>query len=269
MAAGLVGRSEELRGVLAGLEHLPAAVILEGEPGIGKTSIWGAALEAFEAAGVRVFSARPAEPESQLSYVGLADILDPGLEDVLSALPSPQRHALEVALRRVEPEGGPPDQAAIALAALGALRTVANTGVVIVAVDDVQWLDAASLFALGFVAGRLRQEPVGFLFALRHEPANRPPLGIERRLGEERVHRVGVGPLSLGALHQLIQARLGVAFSRPTLRRMHETSRGNPFFALELARAVHERGSQVSAPTAPGPARARGAVADTPLRLAP
>jgi DNA-binding CsgD family transcriptional regulator len=247
MAAELVGRSEELRGALAGLEDLPAAVVLEGEPGIGKTSIWRAALEALEAGDVRVLSARPAEAESQLSYLGLADVLDPVLEDVLSTLPSPQRHALEVALRRAEPEGGPADQAAIALAVLGALRAIANSSPVIVAVDDVQWLDAASLFALRFAAGRLRQEPVGFLFALRRELAGRAPLGIERRLGEERVHRVGVGPLSFGALHQLIQAHLGVAFSRPTLRRMHETSGGNPFFALELARAVHARGGEVSA----------------------
>jgi DNA-binding NarL/FixJ family response regulator len=245
--AELVSRDEELRLALASLDELPAAVVLTGEAGIGKTSIWRAALAELDAQGFRVLATRPAESESQLSYVGLADILDPVLDEVLIALPSPQRRALEVALQRAEPERGPPDQAAIAFAVLGTLRAATETAAVVVAIDDMQWLDPSSLFALAFVAGRLRDEKVGFLLTLRREPSDQPSLEIERRLGEERVQRIGVGPLSLGALHHLVQARLGIAFSRPTLQRMHETSGGNPFFALELARAIHQRGGDVSA----------------------
>lgn len=247
MAVELVSRAEELRAVLARLGDLPAAVVLEGEVGIGKTSIWRAAIDTLDARDFRVLSARPAEAESQLSYVGLADILDSVLDEVLPALPLPQRQALEVALRRAEPEAGAPDQAAIALALFGALRAAAKKAPVIVAVDDVQWLDEPSRFALTFAAGRLRHEAVGLLLALRRESFDQPTVGIERRLGEERVERIRIGPLSLGALLHLIQARFGVAFSRPTLRRMHEASGGNPFFALELARAMRERRGGVSA----------------------
>ncbi|HET7744232.1 MAG TPA: AAA family ATPase [Gaiellaceae bacterium] len=247
MAAELVGREEELGLVLAALEDLPAAVLLEGEAGIGKTSIWRAALAELAARGVRVLSTRPVETESRLSYAGLADILDSVLEGALSALPSPQRRALEVALQRAEPEGGPPDQTAIAFAVLGGLRAATETAPVVVAVDDLQWLDPPSLFALAFVAGRLRAEAIGFLLAMRRRQPEPLPLELERRLGEERVRRIRLGPLSLGALSHLLQTRLEAGVSRPTLQRVHETSGGNPFFALELARALYQRGGQVAA----------------------
>jgi DNA-binding CsgD family transcriptional regulator len=247
MAAELIGRDEELALVLAALEDRPVAVIIEGDAGIGKTSIWRAALDELAAGGVRVLSTRPAEPESQLSYAGLADILDPVLDEALAALPSPQRRALEIALQRAEPDGGPPDQAAISFAVLGALRAASETAPVVVAVDDMQWLDPPSLFALAFVAGRLRDEAVGFLLALRRKPSEPLPLELERRLGEERVRRIRMGPLSLGALNRLLQTRLAVVLSRPTVERVHETAGGNPFFALELARALHQRGAQMPA----------------------
>jgi DNA-binding CsgD family transcriptional regulator len=247
MGAELIGRDEELGLVLVALEDPPAAVILEGEAGIGKTSVWRAALAELAAGDIRVLSTRPAEAESQLSYAGLADILDPVLDEALATLPSPQRCALEVALQRAEPEGAPPDQAAIAFAVLGALRAASETAPVVVAVDDMQWLDPPSLSALAFVAGRLRHEAVGFLLALRRKPSEPLPLEFERRLGEERVRRIRLRPLSLGALNHLLQTRLAVVWSRPTVERVHETAGGNPFFALELARALHQRGAQVPA----------------------
>jgi DNA-binding CsgD family transcriptional regulator len=246
MAAELVGRDEEVGLVLTTLGDLPAAVVLEGDAGIGKTSVWRAALAELEAGGVRLLSTRPAETESQLSYAGLADILEP-VDDSLRALPSPQRRALEVALQRAEPDGGPPDQAAIAFAALGAMRAAAETGRVVIAVDDLQWLDSPSLFALTFVAGRLRGETIGFLLALRSERFEQLPLELERRLGEERVRLIRLGPLSLGALNHLVQTRLAMVLSRPTLQRVHATSGGNPFFALELARALQQTGVEVPA----------------------
>ncbi len=85
MSGELVGRDEELRLVLSTLEDLPAAVVLEGDAGIGKTSVWRAAVDALEALGVRVLSTRTAEAESRLSYAGLADILDPVLDEALAA----------------------------------------------------------------------------------------------------------------------------------------------------------------------------------------
>jgi hypothetical protein len=111
MSGELVGRDEELQLVLSALEDLPAAVVLEGDAGIGKTSVWRAAVDALEARGVRVLSTRTAEAESRLSYAGLADVLDPVIDEALTGLPPPQRRALRLrytapspkAVRRIKP----------------------------------------------------------------------------------------------------------------------------------------------------------------------
>ena len=116
MARELIGREEELEAALTAFATLPAIVALEGEAGIGKTSVWRAVLQQLEANGTAVLSARPAEAETHLSYAGLADLLDPVLDDSLAELPAPQRQALEAALLRTEAEGRALDQAAIAFA---------------------------------------------------------------------------------------------------------------------------------------------------------
>ena len=116
------------------------------------------------------------------------------------------------------------------------------------AVDDVQWLDPSSASALTFALRRMGEQPVHVLLARRTgEPAE--PSGLESAFETDRIERLPVGPLSLGALHTLLQARLGRTFSRPSLLRVHETSGGNPFYALELARAL---GADVN-PTRPLP----------------
>jgi DNA-binding CsgD family transcriptional regulator len=244
MAGELIGREVELDEALTAFAMLPAVVALEGEAGIGKTSVWRAVLEQLEARDNAVLSARPAEAETHLSYAGLADLLGPVLDDSLGELPGPQRQALEAALLRADAEGRAPDQAAIAFAVLGTLRNSARDRRLIVAVDDLQWLDAPSLFALEFAVRRLRDESVGVLLALRPDRPQGPSIEFERWLPAERVRRIDLGPLSLGALHHLVQGRLGVAMSRPLLQRVRETSGGNPFFALELARALKQHGEQ-------------------------
>ncbi len=116
--------------------------------------------------------------------MALGDLLGPVLEDVLPSLPAPQRRALEVALLVEDAEGPPPDQRAVAFAFVGALRALAREGPVVVAVDDVQWLDGPSAFIVEFALRRLRGEAVVFLLTLRsgEEPApararSRPPAG--------------------------------------------------------------------------------------------
>ena len=100
----------------------------------------------------------------------------------------------------------------------------------LLAVDDVQWLDSATTRALAFAWRRLRSEPVALLLA--HRAGSRAPPGLD--IGE----RLSVGPLSIGAVHRLLHARLGLVLTRPALRRVHEASRGNPFYALELGRGA-------------------------------
>jgi hypothetical protein len=155
-AAGtIVGRERELAllSAFAGAAPDARALVLAGGPGIGKTTLWEAGIGAARERELRALVARPSEAEARLSYAGLIDLLAGVADDELAALPSPQRHALEAAILRAEPTGSPPGPGAIAVGFLGILRTLAAREPVLVAVDDVQWLDPA-------VPGAARAAPV-------------------------------------------------------------------------------------------------------------
>ena len=156
---------------------------------------------------------------------------------MLPALPSPQRAALDAALLFREPPARAPDERAIATGFLNAVRALARHGPVLVAIDDVQWLDAPSLSVVRFAARRMRSEPVGFLLSERVASPGAAPHGLDRTLGAECITQVNVGPMTMGALHRLIHERLDVAFSRPALHRIPRAFRRQPIFAVELARA--------------------------------
>ena len=231
----LVGREAELAAVEAFLAgELPRALVLSGGPGIGKTSLWEAGVAAARERGLRVLSARPSDAEAQHSFATLIDLLD-GVETAeLRALPAPQLHALEVALLRAAPTGPPPEGPAVSLGTLGALRMLAVDRPVLVAIDDVQWLDPPSLDALAFTARRLGGVPVRFLLATR--PEGPQPLGPALdRLGFERLE---VEPLSMGAIRRVLAERLGLDLPRKLVRRIADTTLGNPLFALEVGRTL-------------------------------
>jgi predicted ATPase len=229
----VVGRERELAALAAFAERGsagPAALLLEGEAGIGKSTLWLAGVEEARRRGRVVLQARPAEAEAQLAFAGLGDLLEGSPEETIGDLPRPQTDALRVALLLEPPSGSPPDERALGVALLGLLRRLARERPVLVAVDDVQWLDTASARTLEFAWRRLRTEPVGLLLARRAGSHAQSAL----TLGE----RVGVPPLSMGAVHRLLHARLGLVLTRPALRRVHEAAGGNPFYALELGRAA-------------------------------
>lgn len=242
MRQQVIGRDAEIEAVDHFLESFSAgaaALVVEGEPGIGKTTVWRAALEGATDSGFQVLSCRPAEAEAKLSYAAVADLLTSISDDAFAELPEPQRRALSVALLREEPEGPPPDQRAIATSLGSLLARLSTSAPVIVAIDDVQWLDRPSASALTFAARRLAVHPIGLLLAHRIEGATSSvPLGLDRALPRDRLLRVRLDGLSLGSLHHVIQQQLGDAPPRPTLLRIERTSAGNPFFALELARAL-------------------------------
>jgi hypothetical protein len=235
----LVGRDEELAAIGGLFETavLPAAAVLHGEAGIGKTSLWLAGVDAATAAGFRVLSARPAEPEAGLAFSGIGDLLARDVDAVLAALPPVQRSALEAALLLGETRRDV-EQRAVAAAFLAALRMLSTTGSLCVAVDDLQWLDGESLGVVRYAFARLADAPIAVLTAVR----GAPPEWLRRSVGEDRLREVRVDGLSLGATNELLRSRLGIDLPRPTTIRLWEASRGNPFFALELGSALQAQG---------------------------
>jgi DNA-binding CsgD family transcriptional regulator/tetratricopeptide (TPR) repeat protein len=239
MSAELVGREEELQRVelfLQAARHTPRTLVIEGEAGAGKTCVWEAALAAAEGAGSHTLAARPAEAEASFAYAALGDLLREHV-DALAGLPSRQQRALEVALQLDDQGTDPPDQQSVALAVLAAFRRLAADRPLVVAIDDVQWLDAASELVLRYAVRRLDDGPIALLVAWRTERGAPVPLELDRPPASERLERLPMPPLSLGAVQHLLQDRLGFLPPRPALRRLHDLSGGNPFFALELARA--------------------------------
>ena len=160
---------------------------------------------------------------------------------MLPELPRPQRRALEAALVVSEAENPPAEEGVVAIAFLNTLRKLAATNRLLLALDDVQWLDAPSLAMVRFALPRLEAEPVAAILTARDEA----PLWLRRGVPEARLLTIELGPFSVGALGELLRTRAGVVLPRPTLLRIWETSGGNPFFALELASAVRRRGGRV------------------------
>ena len=237
-ATPLIGREDELdllEAFLAGIEEGPRALLLSGEAGIGKTILWDTGVgEAGRRIG-RVLVGRGSEAEASLSFAGLSELLTPVFDEVAPSLAPPRRRALEVALLLAEPGETALDQHAIGLAVLDVLRAMAERSPVLVALDDVQWLDPASAGAIQIALRRLRDEPVGVLATLRLAPELESPVDLERSLATDQLT---LGPLSLAAVHRLLEERLGLELTRPELVRVQEATAGNPFFALELGREL-------------------------------
>jgi DNA-binding CsgD family transcriptional regulator len=235
----LVGRDEELGSLVRLLDspdELPAAAVVVGEAGIGKTAVWLAIGEEAAERGYMVLSCRPSEAEARFSFSGLADLLGEHVAEVLPELAAAQRSALETALGLSS--GGPVEERLVAFAFLNVLRWLGDGNRVVVAVDDVQWLDEPSASLLRYALARLETEPVVALLTARGEV----PSWLGRSAPEGRLLELELGPLSIGALHELLRTRVDVGFPRPVLLRIWEASAGNPFFALEIARALLRRG---------------------------
>jgi len=253
MAVDVIGREQELASIEAFLDSVregPRALALSGEPGIGKTVLWEVGVREAERRFPHVLSHRSAEAEAMLAFAGLFDLLAPVLDEVAPSLAPPRRRALEVALLLVEPGSEASDPRAIGLAVLNALQLLAEQGEVMIALDDLQWLDSSSAAALQIALRRLREEPVGLLATVRgrHDAAHSHGLG--RVFPEDRSRSLAVGPLGLGMLHHLLRDRFALELTRPELARVQEASEGNPFLALELGRELVRTGTRPKAGTA-------------------
>jgi DNA-binding CsgD family transcriptional regulator len=245
----LVGRQDELarlEGFVRGLGEGAAGVVICGEAGIGKTALWRSAVELADTAGVRVLVTRCAEAEMPLALGGIGDLIETALDEVANELAEPQRRALAVVVGLEPPPDEAPDPTILPRAFLSCLRTLASRSPVLVAIDDVQWLDAPSQRILAFAARRLGDAPVGILVTQRGDARDPCDLG---RAFEERVAEIRVGPLGVGALNHLIRTRLGQRIPRPTVARLHQASDGNPMFALEFAQVAASSGAPLPLPS--------------------
>ena len=243
MPEGLIGRERELEaaaGFLSGLQDGLAVLVFAGEPGIGKTTVWWEAVGRARASSFVVLSTRPVQAEAGLAFAGLADLLEPVAGEVLPGLAQPQQRALKVALLLEDPGPERVDQRAVAAGTSAVLRSLTGRGPVLVAVDDLQWLDRPSARVLEFALRRVAGTPVGVLASERVERGVRMPLALDRCAPQERFRRVELGPLGLAGLHRLLTERLGRSFTRPMVARIEDATGGNPFFALEVARLLPE-----------------------------
>ena len=198
------------------------ALVVHGEPGVGKTALLEYLTE--RAAACRVVTVAGVQSEAELAFAGLYQLCAP-LLDRLEALPGPQREAVRTAFGM---SAGPvPDRFLIGLAVLGLLAEVATERPVVCLVDDAQWLDRASAQVLAFVARRLAADPVGMVFAAR---APGPELS-------------GLPELAVAGLHaEDARSLLDSALRGPVDERVRDLivaeTRGNPLALLELPRGL-------------------------------
>lgn len=249
-APTVVGRERELAtaaATVAAVREGPIGCLIHGSPGIGKTTVWSEAVATAESLGYRLLICRPTQAEAMFSFMGLGDLLDRLPEQALAALPAAQRCALEVALLRTDGDELVPDHRAVRVGVLELVRAIARTTPVMIAIDDAQWLDQPTAAVIEHVVRRLADEPVGVLAALRDDHGVVVPWGLDRALPPDRLVRIGLGGLSLGALHNLVRVRTGLALTRPTLRDIERACEGNPFYALEIAGVLARSDRQPSA----------------------
>ena len=240
-ACGAFGRSRELGAVAAFLDGLPSGpsgLLLEGEAGIGKTTVWMAGVAGAAARSYLVLSTRPTESEARLSFAALSDLMDGVIERVLARLPAPQQDALQVALVLKDPEGSPLEHRAVCAGFLGVVRLLAAQSPVVIAIDDLQWLDRPSAMTLDYALRRLGKEPVGLLASVRVGADGQPTSVVGAGLAAGHVEHLPIGPLAPADYEAAIRASAGDRLPRLTIRRLFQASGGNLFYGLELARAL-------------------------------
>ena len=245
----LVGRSREqarLVDFAARLREGPGALLVRGEPGIGKTILWREGVAAAEHEGVRVLVSRCTEAEMPVPLGAVSDLLDPVFEEIADELVEPQRRALAGALG-METATGTPDRLTLLRGSSPRSARCAANAPLLLAIDDAQWLDPASARVLSFAVRRLGDEPIGVLETVRGTAEVPDPLGLADALEPGAYTELAVGPLGIGHLQQLLRQRFDVRLPRSKVAAVHAASHGNPMFALEFARAAEREPADLQA----------------------
>ena len=241
MSGVIVGRRAERADIARFLDDPgsgPRGLVLEGEAGIGKSTLWREAIERTEHEG-RTLMAGPSEAESQLAFAVLGDLFDRVASEKLIDLPGGQRRALEAALLLGEASEVHPDSRAVSLAVLALIRSLAADGPLTLAIDDLQWTDLPSARALAFAIRRLVDEPVSILATLRTGAGLSDPVGVSALPGT--IEHIRIGPIDRRSIGRLIREQIRGHIPPPIVDRIHETTGGNPLFALEIGRATAQR----------------------------
>ena len=267
----IVGRGAELDAARRFLAEGsgPRALYLHGAAGIGKSTIWQQVLADAGASGYRVVSTRPTEAEARLPFAGLVDLLGGLVDEIQPELPAPQQRALDLALLRTTAADEPPEPLAISLAALGLLRAAARSRPVAIGIDDVPWLDHSTASVLDFVLRRLDDDAIVLVAAQRTTPDQPGPPQLLTAFGPGGVTDLAVEPLSGADIERLLADALGAHFAPSALKRLHRTSGGNPFYAVELGRALQRRQLTGVDESLPLPDSLSGLVRDRLDRLSP
>jgi len=229
----LEGRDPQLQRIDAGLtaarEGRSFALLLHGEPGIGKSALLEEAVA--RATGFRVLQARGLETEAELPFAALRTLIEP-LLGLRTRLAPGQARALGTALALEPPR--PQDRFAVAVAVLSLLAEAACTRPLLAVVDDLHWVDPASREVLLFVARRLGPGPIGVLLASRADDA---VAGLER---------LALAPLAPDAALALVR-RGDPSLAAPVADALVELAAGNPLALVELPgelTAAQRRGTE-------------------------
>ena len=254
MTQVIAGRAAEigiLDGFLADRGDEPRSLLIEGEPGIGKTTLLRAVLDRAAERQYAVALCQPTRSEMDLSYVGLVGLLEGIGTEVLDALAPPQARVLRT-ITRVEESGEPVDRLSLSLATVAAVGVAASVRPLLVAVDDAQWLDPPTARTLAFLVRRLTGTRTRFVLvrtlgvSLVPRGGGRPladdeaidwQVELDRAMPEGRHQRIALGPVGPSDLSRILRRVLGWSPSWPRVVRIAELSEGNPLHALELTRA--------------------------------
>jgi DNA-binding CsgD family transcriptional regulator len=227
----LVGRHDEVTRVDALLDRVRdrgGALVIRGEPGIGKSALLDTARDRASSLGARTLQTVGVESESELAFAGLHQLLAP-LGNRIGGLPDPQRQALDAAFGVAEEVEADPFH--VALAAYRLVSDAADASPLLLIADDAQWLDRSSIDVLAFIARRLDNEPVVLIAGLRD--------GFSTALEE-----VGLPILQLGRLSpsdsEVLLDRVASGLSPYVRGRVLAEAAGNPLGLVELARAMPE-----------------------------
>lgn len=226
-----VGRVRELALAHEDLSaKVPNSLLFVGPAGIGKSTVLAAAAASAPSWGFDVRRSCASASERDLPYVGLHDLLG-GALDAPADLPAPLCRALEVVLLRADPPEGGLDVLAVDVAVLKVFEDLGSRRRLMLVLDDVQWMDRSTRRVLGFVLRRLHPGRVTVVAASREVgPVTDELMPVDPLLIE-------VGPLTQPEIADLVELHTGHVLSPQRVQELSRLSGGNPFLALELARA--------------------------------